>query len=203
MEANKEIWKDIAGYEGLYQISSFGNVLSLKYCGSNKSHLLAPNPDHKGYLMVYLNKRGKRKTLKIHRLVASAFIPNTNNLPQVNHKDENKQNNCVENLEWCDGMYNVNYGTGIERRVKTARTSIAHIAHMKKLHEPNKIAICMIDPTTKEIIRHFDCGQTASNELHINKSSIYQVCKGIRETAGGYIWRYEHLVGTTYKPKED
>ena len=70
MEAVKELWKDIEGYEGLYKVSSYGNVLSLKYCGSNRKHLLAPNPDHKGYLMVYLSKRGKTKTFKIHRLVA-------------------------------------------------------------------------------------------------------------------------------------
>ena len=201
MEA--EIWKDIVGYEGRYKVSSLGKVLSLRYCGSDKSHLLSPNPDHKGYLMIYLSKNGETKTFHIHRLVAKAFIPNPNNLPQVNHKDENKQNNSVENLEWCDGIYNINYGTGIKRRTETAKKSDAHILHIKKLHNANKIPILMIDKNTKGIIKRYDCGQAAADELHISKSSIYQVCKGRRKTVGGYMWKYEHLVGTTDKPKED
>lgn len=195
MEADKEIWKDVEGYEGLYKVSSYGNVLSLKYCGSNRKHLLAQNPDHKGYLMVYLSKRGKRKTFKVHRLVASAFIPNPNNLPQVNHKDENKQNNHADNLEWCDSAYNVNYGTANNRRVETIKNSGWQSEHMEKLHAKNRIPVLMIHPLTGDVLKRYKCGQEAAIENNINKSSIYQVCKRIRKTAGGYIWRYEHLLG--------
>jgi hypothetical protein len=201
----QEIWKPIKGYESLYEVSNLGRVKSLNYYRTGKEKVLKQYIDQDGYFRIRL-KNPKQNTYKlwgVHRLVAMTFILNPDNKPQINHIDCNRQNNCVENLEWCDETYNVNYGTGIERRVRTARLSEAHISHMKKLHEPNKIAICMIDPITREIIRHFDCGQTAANELHINKSSIYQVCKGIRKTAGGYIWRYEHLLGTTDKPKEE
>ena len=181
MEADKEIWKDIEGYEGLYKVSSYGNVLSLKYCGSNRKHLLAPNPDHKGYLMVYLSKRGKTKTF---------------NLPQVNHKDENKQNNHAENLEWCDCAYNINYGTANKRRVETIKKSEWQPPHLEKLHSKNRIPVLMIHPLTGNVLKRYKCGQEAAKENNINKSSIYQVCKHIRKTAGGYVWRYEHLLGT-------
>ena len=123
MEADKEIWKDVEGYEGLYKVSSYGNVLSLKYCGSNRKHLLAQNPDHKGYLMVYLSKRGKRKTFKVHRLVASAFIPNPNNLPQVNHKDGVRNNNSVDNLEWCDEFQNAQHAINILGKTMKGKTN--------------------------------------------------------------------------------
>lgn len=102
--------KDIAGYEGIYAVTSFGRVWSYI---NNK--FLKPCPDKKGYLCVDLYKDGKRKNIKIHRLVAEAYIPNPYNLPQVNHKDEVKTHNWVNNLEWCDAKYNVNYGTGHER----------------------------------------------------------------------------------------
>lgn len=107
-----EFWKDIEGYEGLYQISSFGRVKSLKY---GKERILKPLVDKDGYLLAILCKEGKTKNHKIHRLVASAFLPNPNNYPCINHKDENKQNNCVDNLEWCTVKYNINYGTRTEK----------------------------------------------------------------------------------------
>ena len=146
--------------------------------------------------MAHLSKRGKTKTFKIHRLVASAFIPNPNNLPQVNHKDENKQNNHAENLEWCDCAYNVNYGTANERRVETIKKSGWQPAHLEKLHSKNRIPVLMIHPITGNVLKRYKCGQEAAKENNINKSSIYQVCKHIRKTAGGYIWSYEHLFGT-------
>lgn len=111
-----EIWKDIVGYEGLYQVSNLGNVKRLKgYKGREKGyiveeHLIKPSINSNGYQNVVLCKNGKTKTFTMHRLVAIAFLYNSDNLPQVNHKDENKLNNCVDNLEWCDSKYN-NYGT--------------------------------------------------------------------------------------------
>lgn len=112
-----EIWKDIVGYEGLYQVSNLGNVKRLKgYKGRGKGyiveeHLIQPSINSRGYQNVILCKNGKTKTFAMHRLVAIAFLDNSDNLPQVNHKDEDKTNNCVDNLEWCDSKYNNNYGT--------------------------------------------------------------------------------------------
>ena len=127
----EEIWKDIVGYEGLYQVSNFGRVKSLaKYKNGNggskfwrKERILKPANTGRGYLMVVLIKEKKRTTYILHRLVAQAFIPNPNNLPQINHKDENKTNNVVSNLEWCDNKYNSNYGTRNVRIIQTRKAS--------------------------------------------------------------------------------
>lgn len=117
-----EVWKDIQGYEGLYQVSNLGRVRSLEritkrfngfkiceYKDGNKILKLSKN--NKGYLTIGLCKDGKEKKCKVHRLVAQAFIPNLYGLPQINHKDENKENNIVSNLEWCNNKYNSSYGT--------------------------------------------------------------------------------------------
>ena len=103
-----EIWKDIKGYEGLYQISNKGRVKTL---GNNKTRKekIRDGKIDRGYKRILLCKNGKKKQCLIHRLVAEAFLPNPDNLPVVNHKDENKLNNNVENLEWCTQAYNVNY----------------------------------------------------------------------------------------------
>lgn len=104
-----ESWKDIEGYEGLYQVSNCGRVKSLKF---GKEKFLKLRKYGRGYLSVDLCKDGKVKPFKVHGLVAIAFIPNTENKPQVNHKDENKENNCVWNLEWCTNQYNKEYSSG-------------------------------------------------------------------------------------------
>ena len=113
----EEIWKDIKGFEGLYQVSNYGLVRSLRdNHGRARELILKPKMNRGGYLYVALWKDGKSMTCRIHRLVAEAFLPNPLGLPQVNHIDEDKTNNRVENLEWCDVKYSVNYGTGVERR---------------------------------------------------------------------------------------
>ena len=122
-----EIWKDVPGYEGIYIVSSFGKVKSLKRTrkGSYGSirvvdeRVLEHKIDKDGYHIVTLSKEGKTKCIGVHRLVARVFIPNPDGLPQVNHRDENKSNNSVDNLEWCDVKYNTNYGTRIERMLNT------------------------------------------------------------------------------------
>lgn len=126
----EEIWKDIPKYEKLYQVSNYGRVKSLKRVVScncrnqyktfkisytKKEKILKGRKDKDGYLEVNLCKNGKHSNYKIHRLVALLFINNTNNYDQVNHKDENKLNNNVNNLEWCNAKYNCNYGTRINR----------------------------------------------------------------------------------------
>ena len=111
----REIWRDVVGFEGLYKVSNLGNVKSLNYNRTGKEKLMKPQTDGHGYLQVMLYKDGKYKIKKIHRLVAEAFIPNPDNLPCVNHKDENKTNNKEFNLEFCTYEYNNNYGT---RKIK-------------------------------------------------------------------------------------
>ena len=110
MNSLKEVWKDIKGYEGKYQISNLGRVKSLGNLQTKKEKLLKTNIRN-GYYTAYLYKNNEKKSLLCHRLVAEAFIPNPDNLPQVNHKDENKLNNRVDNLEWCTIKYNINYSS--------------------------------------------------------------------------------------------
>lgn len=121
--AMREVWKDVVGYEGIYQVSNKGNVYSVERISTNNrmfgGQTLKPRHQKNGYLNVVLYKNGVRKTKSIHRIIAEAFIPNPNCLPQVNHIDEVKVNNNVENLEWCTSKYNNNHGTRIERVVET------------------------------------------------------------------------------------
>lgn len=104
-----ERWKDVEGYEGLYQVSSCGRVKSLNYNHTGKEKIMKPNKDTNGYLQVNLFKEGKSNTFLVHRLAAQAFLPNPLNLPQINHKDENKENNRLDNIEWCTNQYNCDY----------------------------------------------------------------------------------------------
>ena len=142
-----EEWRPIEGYEGLYEVSSYGRVRSLdKYVKSGygsyrlrKGKILSPGIRPDGYLVVSL----QYKMFRVHRLVAQAFILNPDNLPQVNHKDENKANNRVDNLEWCDSKYNNNYGTARIRAKETAIkngyfTGLSKKEYMKKYNQDNK-----------------------------------------------------------------
>lgn len=121
-----EIWKDVVGYEGYYLISNKGRCISLDYNRTKLPRLLKPSraSTNNEYLRYCLSMDGVKIDYKIHRLVAQAFIPNPDNLPQVNHKDENPQNNCVENLEWCTAKYNNNYGTAKERKAEHKKKPI-------------------------------------------------------------------------------
>lgn len=123
MDDYKEIWKDIQGYEGLYQVSNFGRVRSVDryitypegYRRYFKARIRKQKELETGYLQVGLWRKSKVRYKFVHRLVAQAFIPNPDNLPEVNHKDENIKNNYVLNLEWCTSKYNANYGTRNQR----------------------------------------------------------------------------------------
>ena len=140
----EEIWKDIEGYEGLYEVSSYGRVRSLgqfvnhNYGGDayRKGRILKPGLGSKKYLSVTLSKNGIQKQYSVHRLVAQAFIPNINNLPIINHKDEDRTNNSVDNLEWCDYKYNVNYGNRLNKfydsRIKSGYMNPEHLGLDKK-----------------------------------------------------------------------
>ena len=123
-EYDLEQWKDIKGYEGLYQVSNLGNVKALKKRAGKSirnEKLLKTYIDKYGYVYTILCKNNKTHLATIHRLIAEAFIPNPNNLPQINHKDENKQNNNIDNLEWCTCKYNINYGTRTKRAFEKRR----------------------------------------------------------------------------------
>ena len=125
-----EIWKDIEGYEGFYQVSNYGRVKSLNYNRTGKAKELKQSINL-GYKYVILYKDNKRKKFLVHRLVAQAFVPNPNEYLEVNHIDENKANNCVWNLEWCTRLYNNNYGT-INERISKAKKGKKHTEEAKK-----------------------------------------------------------------------
>lgn len=162
-----EVWKDVVGYEGLYKVSNKGRVVSMT---TGKQMRLSVHP--KGYIMCGLTKNKKQMMHRVHRLVAMAFIPNPNNYPQVNHKDEIKGNNCVENLEWCTDAYNRHYGKTAERTAK---------AHQKQVDQYS---------VEGEFIKTWEGIKTASDTLHLSSSHITDCCKGRLNKTGGFIWKY-------------
>lgn len=169
----KEIWKDIEGYEGLYQVSNLGRVKSL---GNGKvrnpnlknERILKAAKDMGGYLRIALSKDGKKKFYMVHRLVASAFIPNPYSLPQVNHRDEDKTNNIIQNLEWCSAKYNSNYGTRTQRISDFLSKSV----------------ICV------ETGKIYNSLMQIEREMGFSCSNLSNVCNGKRKTCGGFHWRY-------------
>lgn len=182
MLKDEEVWKDVLGYEGLYQVSNLGRIKSLpKKDGfyNLPEHIKKQHITNK-YYAVSLNKNGKCKNTHVHRLVAKAFLPNPNNLPQVNHKDENKLNNNIENLEWCSAKYNVNYGNCIAKRAKTQRDTKCQINN-KGTSRP---IIC------KESNIIFPSIREAERYLCIDGSCISKVCRGVRKRVGGFTFAY-------------
>lgn len=162
--------KDILGYEGKYAITEDGQVWSYYL-----NDYLSLKPDKKGYVYVKLrDKNGKQKRIAVHRLVAQAFIDNPNNLLEVNHIDENKQNNNVSNLEWCTREYNINYGTAIQRSIEK----------QQKYHPNQRQVLCV----ETGVVYHST--QEASRQTGINNTGISKVCNGKRQTAGGYHWKF-------------
>lgn len=203
---NEEIWKDIEGYEGKYQVSNFGNVRSLKHHGIERTKLLIPQKHNGGYRTVNLALHQSRKTFTIHRLVAKAFIPNPNNYGFVNHKDEDKTNNNVENLEWCTKSYNAIYYLNFDKQRKNE--------YAKRLRD--KITGESLSPYTKHIpktnfkkikqysldgqfIKEYDNPTVASMETGYDIGNITATCKrnlegktkrNKKHRCGNYIWEY-------------
>ena len=159
----KEIWRDIKGYEGKYQVSNMGRVKSLNYKNTGKERIMKPHDNGRGYLRVVLCKEGKGKQCRINRLVAQAFLPNPDNLPEVNHIDQCRTNNNVENLEWCTTQYNVEY------------------SQAKAVIGINKVS---------GLILEFPSIMEAERQTDISNKHICDCLKGRCKSAGGYYWHY-------------
>lgn len=170
----EEVWKDIYGYEGLYQVSNLGNIKRFYKADERIS-----NGSSGLYRTVTLTKNGIKKQFAVHRLVATHFIPNPcpKELTEVNHKDGNKQNNSVENLEWVTTHDNVLH----------ACTELGRGSYGKKARPVN-----MFDLETKQLLKTFNSVSDASREFENTHAriSITQCCKGIYKQACGYYWQY-------------
>ena len=160
----EEIWRPIVGYEGLYEVSSYGRVRSLdKYDSRNrfrKGRILTLYTEIGGYLRAHLSSNGKAKHHSVHRLVAESFIPNPDNLPEINHRDEDKTNNRVDNLEFCDRKYNINFGSRTDRmrdtKIKNGTyTGLSREEYMKKWNQENKEYHKKWNQENKEKIREY------------------------------------------------
>lgn len=171
-----EIWKDIQGYEGLYQVSNLGRVKSLNYKRTGKERILKPSNNGQGYLRVKLCKDGNREQPLVHRLVATVFCENPEGYTEVNHLDENKQNNMADNLEWCSRQYNVTYNGRAKKAGKKAG---------KKLSKP-------VYSINKEsgLITYWQSAREAERCTDIPHGNIIKCCKGKYHSAGNHYWFY-------------
>lgn len=165
---NKEIWKDIPGYDNKYQVSNFGNVRSVK---RKKNLRLFKN--NNGYMNVVLYKNSRKKHWRVHRLVAMTFLENVNQHPVVNHIDENKSNNFVENLEWCTHKYNTNYGNAISKRTRNST---------KKVYQFTR---------SGHFIKVWDSATQASEVMNISNKGISQCCNKNKKSYKNYLWSFE------------
>lgn len=192
-----EIFIDISGYEGLYQVSNLGRIKRLDkiltindykknriYNRKEKGAIIKPFLDNNGYLTVTLSKEGKCNSRKIHRLVAEMFISNPKKLPQVNHKDGNKYNNKVENLEWCSCKENILHAW------KNGLTTVNKNAKKIGKERNRKRKIKQYD-IKDNFIKEWESAAEAGRQLNILRQTISNACRGKQKTAGGYVWRYK------------
>lgn len=195
---NNEEWRPVEGYEGLYEVSNLGRVWSIERIDSGGvrrgGHFMSFTSNKGGYLRCKLTKNGKFKLMLVHKLVATAFIPNPNNYPCINHKDEDQTNNCVyvnpdgtidfdkSNLEWCTYSYNINYGN---RKAKVKE---------KALNGPLSKSVAKYS-VNGDFIQVFPSVNEASRQTGIKLSNISNCCnkKPHYLTAGGYVWRWADL----------
>lgn len=186
-----EEWRDVKGYEGYYQVNPFGEIRRIhKHTAYRK---LKSVFDRYGYLYVCLSKDGISKKYKVHRIVAEAFLENKSNLPHVNHKDENKQNNHYLNLEWCDCAYNNRYGTKRERisKTKTGKSATWMIGKIGR-YCPNSKVVYQYDKNMN-FIKEWECANQVERELGFASSNINTNARGKMKTAYGFIWKYEKI----------
>ena len=166
----EEIWCPIKCYKGLYQVSDKGRVRSMKF---RKERILKLSRDKNGYLKVGLCNNGEQKMYMVHRLVAQTFTPNPQNLTEVNHKDENKENNSVQNLEWCDRKYNCNYGTRI-----------------KKISEKCSKPVLQFTKDG-EFVKEWKSTNDVQRNLGYFGTYISSCCNGKCKSAYNYIWKFK------------
>ena len=179
IEDEHEIWKDVAGYEGHYQVSNLGRVRGLDRFVPRKTgtvqkvhgRVLKPQKDKDGYLQVGLCKVNKKEKAKVHRIVAKAFVPNLNDLPEINHINEVKDDNRVNNLEWCTRKENINHGTRSEQASKTMGKPV--------------VGTCL--KTGEET---FFRSMREASKFGFHPSAIKKVCIGEQEAHKGYSWEY-------------
>lgn len=186
----EEVWKDIKGYEGLYQVSNLGRVKSLDRYVAHKNNSIRfieskiknQTVNQSGYLVTHLCKNSKSSSFLVHRLVAQTFIHNPNNLPEVNHKDEVKTNNCVDNLEWCDHYYNSNYGTRTERLRP----------HLNKVRKKSNdvLSKTVHQYTLDGVLINTYKSTRATAKYGFCPPSVARCCRGVHKTYKGYIWKY-------------
>lgn len=177
-----EVWKDVPNYEGIYKASNFGRIKMVKRTLTDslgkkinkKEHILKPRTGNR-YYMIALYKNGKREDLLLHRLIAQTFIPNPENKPFVNHKDENCFNNCSDNLMWCTQKENMNWGTINERMSKNSKSK-------RKVNQYDMDG---------NFIKQWDCMTDFYKSKGLKlKTGIIECCKGRRQSHMGYKWKY-------------
>lgn len=175
---DNEVWKDIEGFEGKYAVSNLGNVKSLNYRHTGKEKILSPFKTWKGYLRVNLCRNGKRKNYAVHRLVLSTFNPvDDSESLQVNHIDEDKSNNRLENLEWMTCKENNNYGTHNDRVAEKTTNG--------------KLSIPLVQLTIEgRYIRSYKSAMDAKRLGGFHQGAIIKCCKGKRKSHGGFRWMY-------------
>lgn len=180
-----EIWRDIKGYEGIYQVSNFGNVRSLDRYGKGKhgkafykGKMFTPNTIKYGYKQVCLRKDGKYRMFLVHRLVAKAFIPNPNNKPHINHIDRNTSNNSVDNLEWVTHKENMNYEPS------------KIVMSQSQLNEKVKSKRVLQYTLEGDLIKEWPSASEIKRELGFERSCICRCCRGEFEQMYGYKWEY-------------
>lgn len=202
ISTEKEIWKDVVGYEGYYQVSNLARVKSLarelksngnlKYVGDladfDKTYIkpekiLSQNKSKDGYLRCIFSKNGKPKMQRVHRLVAQAFIPNPNNMPVVNHIDEDKTNNLPGNLEWVSVAYNNVYGTRIQR--------LKNSEGFKRNSEKNCKPLSQYDLNGNLIASFNSLKEAVESNNGYKKSGMSHCLVGRNETYKGFIWKYD------------
>lgn len=166
----REVWKDVKGYEGLYAVSNLGNIYSY-YMKKQKKQSIRKD----GYKFVVLKKNGKQKYMMVHRLVAEAFIPNPENLPMINHKDENPLNNCIDNLEWCTALYNNTYNDVHIKRGKSLS---------KKVYAYDEYG---------SLYGVYDSTYDIANKFGMSNSNVTTVCNSDYRTFNGLVLSYKEL----------
>lgn len=191
-----EIWKDIEGYEGLYQVSNLGRVKSLGNNKSRKEKIMKLSKNKGNYLHVVLNKGGKAKTCKVHRLVAFAFIPRVEGKTHVDHIDGNRQNNVYTNLRYCTPKENNNFDLYRKHRSEVQKGEKSYLyGKTGELHPKSKAVLCI------ELNKIYGSIREAGRELGINQSSIGKCCLGKVQSAGKHPvtgerlhWKYIELL---------